>query len=150
MFYSANTAATSKTKPFSEDYMTINCPNCKAELSDTFIVDAFMEIPIEEEYGPVRGPAISKALWDHVLGSGISIHEPQGETINAASMAKEYEATVIPGLISDVLNYGTGYVEIDMGKATHIPFTATRDIPCNLDAFEWSPEAMAYVEKVQK
>jgi hypothetical protein len=185
----------------------INCPFCKAELPDTFIAEAFMEIPITSgsinfESDVLHDPrkifdistlAVSSTTNEYadlyfsihdpiggIVTASIvsSVLDPQGETISNDDYkplpvdVREVEMQIdfalpsngttvhyseqpihfvdaVKKQIDDAFNYGAGYIQIDMGKATHIPFTATRDIPCNLDAFEWSPEAVAYVEKAR-
>jgi len=92
--------------------MTINCPHCKAELSNEFILDAFKQMP-ESGLSLVNEndflmPDVYKDMgFGEFKFPDFSIHEPQVETITDKDYPK----------------------------------------PADLSNFEWSPEAMAYVEK---
>ncbi|MES2367729.1 MAG: hypothetical protein V4563_17765 [Pseudomonadota bacterium] len=191
--------------------MTSLCPHCYAKLSNAFIVEAFMQMPIEE-------PAVQNYTYEHPVTladlmrtmAEPVIHEPQGEGNygadyklpanhieepkvlmrdgSYASMAGAFRENPhgISGLVCEPqvglgmtkegatfqpqganhLIMGFPIRSIRMSGATPSysgePLQMTRAIagikgetitdsdypkPVDLSNFEWSPEAMAYVEK---
>jgi hypothetical protein len=147
--------------------MSICCPSCKAELSDSFIIDAFMQMPIEapaiQNYEIKSGNAPEDIYA--MMGFGefkfpdfFGIHEPQGETIKKVPIPDgPYVHPCQRGAVEFYSSYGD---DTQAGETTHpmvLGFAkeyASETItdadypkPVDLSSFEWSPKAMAYVEK---
>jgi hypothetical protein len=120
-----------------------------------FIVDAFLQIPTTSGRGLMM--AYENSIAAHMPDIGAGIHEPQGETTHEQITDWQGNClecgTRIP-MEGGCCPKGCGWdesgeaVEIDMSQSIEFEIITDKDYPpVNLDSFERSPEAMAYVEK---